>query len=98
MKLSEHLTLLDKGDISPRVIERPSAYCGVSYYGWTPTDEGPPRPDHAAAFADLRDMMANGGRFPRPVLGFFQGGRTGAEFNDTLARTNALKKTEGKGR
>jgi len=57
MKMAEHLQRLDGQDYSPRVIERPNVHGETIYYGWLPVWEGPPRPDWAAAHADLRDFL-----------------------------------------
>jgi hypothetical protein len=54
MRLREHLYKISSGDIRPRVVE----HSGFSLYvAWTPTWEGPPRPDYAAAHADLMDRL-----------------------------------------
>ena len=50
----DHNEMVLRGDTKPRVVnfgsfERPQ------YVAWTPVWEGPPRPDYAAAVADLRD-------------------------------------------
>jgi hypothetical protein len=58
MTLKEHWAKLQSGDISPRVVlhnNRPS--CDWCYVAWTPIWEGPPRPDYAAALADLNDRL-----------------------------------------
>lgn len=57
MKMAEHLKLLDGQDYHPRVIERPNIRGEPIYYGWTPTWEGPARPDYLAARADLCDYL-----------------------------------------
>jgi hypothetical protein len=47
----EHGAAVVAGDKKPRV------FCDAGkYVAWTPTREGPARPDYAAAQADLRDM------------------------------------------
>lgn len=56
MTRQEHFAKLQAGDISPRVVlhdnRPPSEWL---YVAWTPTWEGPARPDYRAAAADLRD-------------------------------------------
>jgi hypothetical protein len=52
MTKREHLDRVFAGDIRPRVVEH-----NWKYVAWTPTKEGPARPDYAAAYADLQDML-----------------------------------------
>ena len=58
MTLAEHFAKLQNGDISPRVVlhdnRAPSTWL---YVAWTPTWEGPARPDYQAAAADLADKL-----------------------------------------
>jgi hypothetical protein len=57
MTLQEHLDRFFAGDYSPRVVERERGFYGArGYVAWTSCKEGPVRPDHAAALADLRDI------------------------------------------
>jgi hypothetical protein len=55
MILEQHLARISAGDITPRIVERNTCTSNATYVAWTPTWEGPPRPDYAAALADLRD-------------------------------------------
>lgn len=55
MKLSEHLKLLDSGEISSRVIEHAGISGATLYCAWFPDWEGPARHDYAAAHADMID-------------------------------------------
>ncbi len=55
MRMSEHLKLLDGQDYRSRIIERPLNDGTIGFYAWTPSWEGPIRPDYTAAAADLRD-------------------------------------------
>jgi len=48
----EHIQKVIAGDHRPRVVQH-----GEYYVAWTPTREGPARPDYAAARADLRNMI-----------------------------------------
>lgn len=61
MKIAEHLQKFNAGDYSPRIVE---TFHGVTretcYVAWTPTWEGPPRPDYPAAAADLRGRIDRG--------------------------------------
>lgn len=54
MTRHEHWAKISAGDISPRVVlhdnRPPSEWL---YVAWTPTWEGPARPDYQAAAADL---------------------------------------------
>jgi hypothetical protein len=50
MTKQQHALAVLAGDIKPRVFQD-----AAGYVAWTPTWEGPPRPDYAAACADLAD-------------------------------------------
>jgi hypothetical protein len=52
MRKAEHWKLLDAGDISPRVVQHDTRD-GALYVAWTPTWEGPARPEWCGAWADL---------------------------------------------
>lgn len=65
MTLAEHYQLLELADISPRVVCYDKYANGSNrppskwfYIAWTPTKEGPSRPDYQAAHADLREICA----------------------------------------
>jgi hypothetical protein len=59
MTRHEHFIKLIAGNISPRVVlydnRPPSEWV---YAAWTPTWEGPARPDYQAAAADLREHLS----------------------------------------
>jgi hypothetical protein len=57
MILSEHIKRVLSGDISPHVVEHNAYTSNVLYVAWTPTKEGPARPDYAAALSDLNEMI-----------------------------------------
>jgi hypothetical protein len=59
MLLAEHLRrIIEDHDTTPRVVEHNTCTSDAAYVAWTPTKEGPARPDYAAALADLRRMTA----------------------------------------
>jgi hypothetical protein len=53
MSKQDHAILVLGGDTRPRIFKDQGGYVA-----WTATNEGPLRPDFAAAAADLLDMMA----------------------------------------
>jgi hypothetical protein len=59
MTLADHFAAIRRGDIAPRVVlhdNRPPR--DWLYVAWTPAWEGPARPDHNAAAADLRERLS----------------------------------------
>ena len=56
MRNKEHCDRFLAGDYSPRVVEFNHREGHLLFRAWTPTAEGPARPDYAAAMADLRDL------------------------------------------
>lgn len=62
----EHATLVLVGDHRPRVVNHGS-FERPRYVAWTPTREGPARPDVPAAMADLRDMLLAAANEKKPL-------------------------------
>lgn len=52
----DHAESVLAGDHRPRIVNFGS-FESPRYIAWTPTREGPPRPDWSAAHADLLDML-----------------------------------------
>ena len=50
MTANDHYRAVMNGDIAPRVVQH-----SWGYVAWFPNWEGAPRPDYAAAMADLND-------------------------------------------